>query len=177
MKKVVVVFALVASLAVAQDAAKKPESKKSDAKSEMQGKSMEKKAMHGRDYKAASTLQWGPAPAGLPAGAQITVLQGDPGQPGAFTIRLKAPAGYKVAPHWHPSAEHVTIISGEFSVGSGDTLNPNTAQKMVAGDYVTLPAKHHHYAIANTESVIQISSSGPFQITYVNPNDDPRKAK
>jgi hypothetical protein len=44
-------------------------------------------------------LKWGDAPPGLPAGGKMAVLNGDPTQAGAFTVRLKAPAGYKVMPH------------------------------------------------------------------------------
>jgi hypothetical protein len=43
-------------------------------------------------------LKWGPAPPALPPGAQIAVLDGDPGKDGFFTLRLKFPDGYKIAP-------------------------------------------------------------------------------
>ena len=42
---------------------------------------------------------------------------------GLFTLRLKAPAGYKVPPHTHPTAENITIISGTFNVGTGDKFD------------------------------------------------------
>src|SRR5947209_726741 len=49
-------------------------------------------------------LKWGPAPPGLPAGAQIAVLAGDPSKTGMpFTMRAKMPDGYKVPAHWHSS--------------------------------------------------------------------------
>src|SRR5688572_26159996 len=55
---------------------------------------------------AASTtgqpeLSWGPAPAVLPVGAELAVLQGDPGSNAPFTIRLRFPSGYRIAPHTH----------------------------------------------------------------------------
>src|SRR5262245_7386243 len=53
-------------------------------------------------------VKWGPAPPALPAGAQIAVLSGDPSKAEPFTIRLKAPDGYKIMPHWHPTDENVT---------------------------------------------------------------------
>jgi len=37
---------------------------------------------------------WGPAPPALPAGAQISVIEGDPGQKGAITPRLQFSANY-----------------------------------------------------------------------------------
>ena len=62
----------------------------------------------------------GPAPPVFIKGAQMSVLSGDPSQTGPFTIRLKTPAGYKIAAHSHPTAERVTVISGNFHFGMGD---------------------------------------------------------
>ena len=61
----------------------------------------------------------GDAPPGLPPGAK---LAGDPNKKGLFTVRLQTPAGYKVPPHTHPTAEHITVISGTFNIGTGDKL-------------------------------------------------------
>ncbi|HEX2804422.1 MAG TPA: cupin domain-containing protein, partial [Sphingomicrobium sp.] len=59
-------------------------------------------------------LKWGPAPPGLPAGAQLAVLSGDPTKQGMFTIRLKFPPGFSVAPHHHPTPELVTVVDGQL---------------------------------------------------------------
>ena len=67
----------------------------------------------------AADLKWGPAPPGLPAAVQATVLDGDPTKPGLFTVRLKAPDGTQIMPHWHPADEHVTVLSGALMVGMG----------------------------------------------------------
>jgi hypothetical protein len=50
-------------------------------------------------------VKWGPAPAALPAGAQVAVLFGDPSKQGFFAMRLKAPKGYSIAPHSHPNRD------------------------------------------------------------------------
>ena len=69
-------------------------------------------------------IQFAPVPPVLAAGAQLAVLEGDPmGSSGDFTIRLKMPDGYRIAPHWHPKRENVTIISGSFKVGMGDSFD------------------------------------------------------
>jgi quercetin dioxygenase-like cupin family protein len=122
-------------------------------------------------------LQWGDAPSSLPPGGKMAVLDGDPTKPGSFTIRLKAPAGYKVPPHTHPSDERVTVISGSFKIGMGEKLDAASAHEMAPGSFVALPAGMKHFAMSNAESIVQISSEGPFQIKYVNPADDPRGAK
>jgi len=121
-------------------------------------------------------IKWGPAPDGLPAGSQIAVLDGDPGKPGApFVLRAKLPDGYKVMPHFHPTDESITVLSGTFVVGMGDTWTDSSLTSLKAGEFARMPKTMHHYAGSKGETVIQIHGIGPFAITYVNPKDDPRK--
>jgi quercetin dioxygenase-like cupin family protein len=125
-----------------------------------------------------SDLKWGEAPPGLPAGGKMAVLNGDPGQAGPFTVRLKAPAGYKIMPHTHPTAERVTVISGNFRIGMAEKFEEANMQEMGPGSYIVLPAGMAHFVkVGAKESVVQIDSEGPFQINYLNPADDPRNAK
>ena len=122
-------------------------------------------------------IQWGPAPPALPKGAEIAVLSGDPGAAETFTLRLKLPAGYKIPPHLHPHSEPVTVISGELFFGSGDKLDEAAAERLGPGGYVELPASVNHYAFAEVDTVIQITTEGPFGITYANPADDPTRSQ
>jgi quercetin dioxygenase-like cupin family protein len=106
----------------------------------------------------------------------MAVVYGDPAKPGAlFIIRGKLPAGYKIAPHWHPTDENVTVVSGTALMGMGDKLDAKAAKALPAGSFASMPAKEHHYFIAKTEVVVEVSGIGPFGITYVNPDDDPSK--
>ncbi|MBI4499899.1 MAG: cupin domain-containing protein [Gemmatimonadetes bacterium] len=123
----------------------------------------------------APALVWGPAPAAFPAGAKLAVLQGDPGQAGLFTVRLDMPDGYKIAPHFHPTDEYVTVIEGTFLVGMGDRIDAKQATALPAGGFVTAGANMHHFAIAKGHTVVQVHAMGPFALTYVNPADDPQK--
>jgi quercetin dioxygenase-like cupin family protein len=120
---------------------------------------------------------WGPAPAVFPAGAKMAVMQGDPGKPELFTIRLDLPDGYKIAPHFHPTDEHLTVISGTFLVGMGDKLDAKQATVLDAGGFATAGATMHHYAIARGHTVVQVHAMGPFALTYVNAADDPSKKR
>ena len=120
-------------------------------------------------------LKWGPAPPGLPAGAQIAVLSGDPGKAGLFTIRLKVPADYTVPPHHHPTDELVTVIDGQMSLGMGDTLDKAKAATLNDAGYIALPANMNHFAFSGSGGTVQITSQGPFEIVYANAKDDPRK--
>jgi quercetin dioxygenase-like cupin family protein len=122
-------------------------------------------------------LQWGDAPPVLPKGAKFAVLQGDPSKPGPYVVRLKMPAGYKAAPHWHSQAENITVISGTFMLGMGEKYDAKAMKRLHAGDFGSVPAKQPHYAVAKTATVVQINGEGPFDITYVNEADDPTKAK
>lgn len=123
----------------------------------------------------ASALSWAPAPPFLPPGARFAVLQGDPGQAGVYTIRLEFPPGYVIKPHFHPTDEHVTVLSGTFVVGMGDVVDTQHAQALTAGGFITAPANGHHFAVTRVKTVVQVHGEGPFAITYVNPADDPRR--
>lgn len=119
-------------------------------------------------------VSWGPAPAVFPRGAEMAVLQGDPGGTALFTVRLRFPDGYRIPPHTHPTDEHVTVIGGTFRVGMGATVEPAGMLTLGAGGFVTAPANHAHYAVARGRTVVQVHAAGPFAMTYVNPADDPR---
>ncbi len=127
-------------------------------------------------FMKADELKWGQAPPDLPQGGQIAVLHGDPSKKGQpFAIRLKAPDGYKVPPHWHSQDEQLTILSGTLMLHMGDSMD-SPAHALDAGSYHFLPGKMHHAAEAKGETVVQINGKGPFDIHYLNPADNPRSA-
>jgi uncharacterized protein (TIGR02246 family) len=123
----------------------------------------------------ARELVWRDAPASLPRGAKIAVLEGDPMQPGPFTFRLKVPAGYRIPPHTHPVIEHVTVVSGALSIGRGEQWDDSKLVRLDVGDFMHVPPGTAHFAMATGETVVQLHSTGPWGITYLNPQDDPRK--
>jgi len=126
---------------------------------------------------APSEASWSPAPPSLPAGAEITVLEGDPGKAGPFTIQMRFPDGYKVMPHWHPTDERQTIVKGTVMMGMGEKWDDADMKALPEGGYVMLPARHTHYVVTKGEAIMQIQAEGPFEITYVNSTDDPRNKK
>jgi quercetin dioxygenase-like cupin family protein len=125
----------------------------------------------------AADLKWGPAPPAFNPGAQMTLVDGDPGKPGPFVIRVKFPSGFKVMPHWHPTDESVTVISGTLAAGMGDKWDDAAMKTFTAGAFARMPRKTTHYVQAKEETIVQVHGTGPFALTYVNPNDDPRKKK
>ena len=131
--------------------------------------------MEGHSIVSPPEIEWGPAPAVLPPGADAAVLFGDPSKDGLFVLRLKLPAGYRVPAHTHPVDEVLTVISGTFSMGMGETADKSSAQPLPAGSFFALPPGTAHYVFIDEETVVQISTVGPWDLTYVDPRDDPRQ--
>lgn len=125
-------------------------------------------------YAQGNTITWGPAPAVFPAGAKMAVLQGDPSQTAMFTVRLDFPDGYRFPAHWHPTDEHITVISGTFLVGMGDSIDLSKVMALPAGGFITAGANMHHFAVARGHTIVQVHAMGPFALTYVNPKDAPQ---
>ena len=167
MKKIALILTLPLALSLGAVAAQKKDASK---------KSTESTTSEQHIVLNPADLKWGDAPPGLPAGAKLAVLAGDPNKKGLFTVRLQTPAGYKVPPHTHPTAEHITVISGTFDIGTGDEFDEATGKELGAGGYMVMPAGMKHYAWTPAETIIQIDGMGPFVIRYANPEDDPRNA-
>jgi quercetin dioxygenase-like cupin family protein len=123
----------------------------------------------------ADAVKWGAAPPSLPPGAQAAVLLGHPSKEGPFVLRLKFPAGFVVPPHRHSKDELVTVISGRFAITNGERLDRSALKALQQGSFVHIPAGTPHFAWAEVESVVQINGTGPFDVNYVDPKDDPRR--
>jgi quercetin dioxygenase-like cupin family protein len=127
--------------------------------------------------KSGKTLSWGPAPAVFPAGVKMAVLSGDPTAAGPFTVQLSMPAGYRIMPHTHPTDERVTVRKGTLLVGMGDTFDVAKTNAMATGASGNMAANMSHFVQAKGATVVEVSTTGPFAMAYVNPSDDPsRKA-
>jgi quercetin dioxygenase-like cupin family protein len=122
----------------------------------------------------ADEVKWGAAPASLPPGAQASALLGSPAKEGPFVLRLKLPKGFVIPPHSHTKDEFVTVISGSFHLTAGEQVD-RSAKGLKAASFVHLPAGMPHFAFTSEETVVQINGTGPFDVVYVDPKDDPRK--
>jgi quercetin dioxygenase-like cupin family protein len=120
------------------------------------------------------TLKW-VEPAVLP-GSQLAVVHGDPSKEGLFVYRLKMPANYRIPPHLHKASENVTVLSGVFFIGIGETFDQRSGEALPAGGFVAIPPNHAHFAWAGSqETIVQVHGVGPTDLRFVNPADDPRK--
>jgi quercetin dioxygenase-like cupin family protein len=124
---------------------------------------------------SGKAVKWGAPPPVFPPGAKFAVVAGDPASKGLVTVRFEMPAGYAIAPHFHPTDEHITVLKGAFSIGMGDVVDKSKAMTLTAGGYGVAVANMHHYAFTKTGATIQVHMEGPFAITYVNSADDPSK--
>lgn len=121
-------------------------------------------------------IDWGECPPSLPGGAQCSVIEGDPAAQGAlFALRLKMPDGYRIQPHFHSSDEHVVVLSGTFHMAKGETFDANAGQAHPAGGFMAMPAGERHYAWSSGETEVHIYAIGPWTLTYVDPQHDPRR--
>jgi len=111
----------------------------------------------------------------LPGSAASALIAGDPSKPGGFMAYLKFPANYEIPAHTHPFAEVITVLKGTVWNGMGEKLDRQKGDKLGVGASFTLPAGHTHYLWNEDESVVLLTATGPWNITYVNPSDDPRK--
>ncbi|HZT24328.1 MAG TPA: cupin domain-containing protein [Pseudolabrys sp.] len=121
-----------------------------------------------------NALKWGPAPPGLPPGAQVAVVAGDPSKAEPYVVRAKLPRGYRIMPHTHPTDENVTVLSGTFHIAMGDKFDAKKGEAVRAGGFFNAKQGMQHYAWTSTPAIIQVHGMGPFEIVYVNAADDPR---
>lgn len=113
----------------------------------------------------------------LPKGAQ-TATMADFAKTGMNVRRHKFPANYRIPPHTHPDVETVTVISGSIALGLGETFDPQAGERLQAGSWYMVPAKHPHYVWTGPEeTIIQVHGTGPGGVDYLNPADDPRKVQ
>jgi hypothetical protein len=119
-------------------------------------------------------LKWADVPS-LPPGAKAAVIEGPMNEAVPITARLKLPANYKVPAHWHPNVERITVLSGTLNLGMGDKLDPKKTTALGPGSISIMQSKTNHFAWTKTATVLQLNTTGPWDLTYVNPADDPRK--
>jgi anti-sigma factor ChrR (cupin superfamily) len=121
---------------------------------------------------APDAVKWNPRVPGI----QISALAGDSSKPGPYTVRLKFADGARVAPHWHPEDENVTVVQGTLLAGMGEKYDTASMHEFPTGSFLLMPKEMRHYAAARGETIVQLHGNGPFVINYVNPADDPSKS-
>jgi anti-sigma factor ChrR (cupin superfamily) len=159
---IVAAMSLLPCLCVAQTAEKKPAAKP-----------------HAMNPTAVSPdqLKWGPPPEGAMVGkpsvepggqAAFAVVAGNPLAVGqAYVMRIKCSDGFKIAPHWHPVTENVTVLRGALSLGMGDHYDESAMNTFSVGSFLSAPARMHHFAACKGDTELQIHGLGPFKFMYI----------
>jgi hypothetical protein len=119
-----------------------------------------------------SEMKWGAQGSLAMAGMEQVNLVGDPSKPGPYTLRLKFPAGYKLAPHTHPDYREVTILSGTWYTGYGEKFDTAGLKALPAGSFYTEPANVAHFVEVREPVMIQVRGIGPSGRKFVNPADN-----
>jgi quercetin dioxygenase-like cupin family protein len=101
-------------------------------------------------------------------GVRTAVMAGDPTKPGLYAVLTKWLPGNMSRPHFHPNDRFITVLSGTWWVGTGETYDPNSTVPMPAGTFVTHFGKQVHYDGAKDgETVLLIVGEGPATSTPV----------
>jgi oxalate decarboxylase/phosphoglucose isomerase-like protein (cupin superfamily) len=104
---------------------------------------------------------------------KFAILQGDPMTAGrSYTVRLSCTDGTKIAPHWHPAAENVTVIKGAALIGMGSKWDDAKMTEFPIGAFVSAPPQMRHFAECKGDSILQINGIAPLVINFVQPGDD-----
>ena len=101
-------------------------------------------------------------------------LVGDPAKQGPYTLRLKFPKGFRIAPHTHPDSREVTIVSGTFATGYGETFDAAKLKILPAGSFYAEPANVPHYIEIKEDVILQVSGMGPSGRRFVGSTDGPK---
>ena len=119
-------------------------------------------------------LKWAPLQVeGFAPGMEIATVSGDPAVPNQpFVIRVRFKDGYRMAPHYHPTAENITVLSGTFLLEMGDVASAKM-NEYGAGDFIQVPPLKPHYGGAKGETVVQVHGVGPFQVLLAKPGVKP----
>lgn len=150
MKRVLVVIAGIAVLAMAASSQEKKEGPEAH------------KIVHFGD------LKWAP----IIKGCDLAPVAGDMNAEGApFVLRIRCADGAKIPAHWHPTDENVTVLKGTFLVGMGESFDDSKLQTMNVGNFVTVPKEMRHYASCKGETIVQVHAMGPFKVNWVNPSE------
>ena len=159
--RALVVIGVMASLSVAQQ-----------EQSANRAAPTNSKAQSSHTLVAPESIKWN----ALSAGQWFAVVSGSPNTEGApFVIRIKLADGVKVAPHWHPVDEHVTVVTGTFYMGMGEKFNESLATEMPSGSYALMPKEMRHFAWAKGETIIQIHGIGSFKTYWVESVEEQNK--
>jgi len=133
--------------------------------------------------------KWGEVPAAALVGTpsvemggtlRLAVIQGDPTKAGrTYTLRLSCTDGLKIAPHWHPTTENVTVVKGAAAVGMGSKWDDAAIKVVPLGGFFSAGPQMRHFAQCKGDTILQVHGIAPFVVNFVSPDESepPKKPK
>jgi len=104
----------------------------------------------------------------LGGGLKMASLQGNSSAEGEhFVFRLATPDGFEMQPHTHPVTENMTVLSGRFYVGLGETFDRSAALGYGPGSYISIDAGVPAYMFSVGPTVVQVHGVGPLRTIYL----------
>lgn len=111
-------------------------------------------------------LKWVP----IMKNCELAAVSGDSNAEGAsYVLRIRCANGTKIPAHWHPFDENLTVLTGIFQVGMGETFDASKLQNLGPGSFTSIPKEMRHFAMCKGTSIVQVHGVGPFKINWVNP--------
>lgn len=125
-------------------------------------------AHHGMTATTVEALKWAPLEIpGFAPGIEAVVIHGDPAAAGPFTLRLRFVDGYRFPAHYHPKAEHATVLEGILLVGMGTGGEP--LAEYGPGTFIYIAPESPHHGAVRGRTILQIHGEGPMETILVKP--------
>lgn len=103
---------------------------------------------------------------------RLAVIQGDPMTAGrSYTLRLSCTDGLKIAPHWHPTTENVTVVKGQAAVGMGSKWDDAALKEVPTGAFFSAGPKTTHFAQCKGDTILQVHGIAPFVVNFVSADE------
>ena len=111
--------------------------------------------------------KWGDVPAAAMVGTpSVEMTAGH-----TYTLRLSCTDGTKIAPHWHPTTENVTVVSGAAAVGMGSKWDDAALKDVPTGGFFWAGPRMKHFAECKGDTILQVHGIAPFVINFVSPDE------
>ncbi|HXG60305.1 MAG TPA: hypothetical protein VNO22_02925 [Planctomycetota bacterium] len=104
---------------------------------------------------------------GMPAGVQAAHAAGEGEQ--AHVTLLKFAAGTRLALHRHTPDLVVTVLRGSILLGTEGRPDPARGTRVGAGGYFKIRGGAPHWTIAPEEAILVVSSQGPLDTKWEEP--------
>lgn len=114
-----------------------------------------------RMFQTDDAFPWRPAP----TGAWFANLHGDPSRAGPFAFRMRVPAGFRMAPHLHDGAEHLTVLSGTLFMAFAEDGDAGESRSEAFAAMDSVYRRFiRAYALGEPDSVIVLYTDAPLYL-------------